>query len=266
MLMTRQKLREALPRSFVAVYRVGRSALNRWKFRGRSYYCNVCDSHLRSWIHVGPSAHQNFVCPVCYSYGRHRLMALVIEREILGCSSDANRTLLHFAPEIGLQSWIRRQAPFLKYFTADLFSPDVDLNLDLQRIELPDNSVDFIVLSHVLEHVVDDSLALKELYRIVAPGGMLFIQVPLSGEQTTREEKLDTPEERLASYGKTDHLRLYGEDIATRLTAAGFSVTAYMADADPYRDKFDYMALDLPGSSTMLYDNESTTFKCIKPN
>jgi hypothetical protein len=192
-------------------------------------------------------------------------MAQVIEREIIGGNPCASSALLHFAPEVGLQRWIRRQAPHFKYMTADLFSTDVDLNLDLQKINLPDNSVNFIVLSHVLEHVEDDSLALKDLYRILTPKGKLFLQVPLSGAEATCDEKLSTPEARLANYGKTDHVRLYGKDIAARLADAGFSVEVHKANEGPYREKFDYMALDLPNGSTMLYDNESTTFVCCKP-
>ncbi len=266
MLISRDTLRRFVPRPIFSVYRAMRARLNRLKYRGGEYYCNVCDSNLREWIHAGPADHRNFVCPVCYSYGRHRMMAKVIENELVRGDTMAGKKLLHFAPEVGFRNWLKRHFPHIKYQSADLFSPDVDLCLDLQDIALTNEAIDVVILSHVLEHVDDDTLAVKELYRILAPNGKLFIQVPLSGSEATREERLGTPEERLANYGKTDHVRLYGDDIAVRLTDAGFSVTVHRAHEDPYREKFDYMALDLPDGSTMLYDNESTTYVCCKLN
>ena len=150
------------------------------------------------------------------------------------------------------------------YRSADLSSPEVDLNLDVQHINLPDNSIGVVLLSHVLEHVENDLLAIREIYRVLAPAGKLFVQVPLGRESITQDECIVTPEGRLARYGKTDHVRLYGEDILDRLSNAGFKVTVYRADVDAYRRDFDYMALDIPSDSTMLYVSESSTYVCQK--
>lgn len=265
MLISRDDLRRFVPRPIFFVYRQVRAGLNRWKYRGGEYHCNVCASNLRAWIHAGPVDHRNFVCPVCYSYGRHRMMALVIENELLRDGTVIGKKLLHFAPEVGFQNWLKRCLPDIDYRSADLFSPDVDLCLDLQEITLPNDSIDVVILSHVLEHVDNDTQALHELNRILAPGGKLFVQVPLSGEPQTIEDKLDTAAARLACYGKTDHVRLYGGDLQSRLVSAGFEVSVHSARNEPYRAHFSHMALDLPEDSSMLYDKESTTFVCLKP-
>jgi SAM-dependent methyltransferase len=139
---------------------------------------------------------------------------------------------------------------FWTYMSADLRSSEVDINLDIQHINLPDNRI--------------DKLAIQEIHRILAPGGELFVQVPLSGEKFTQDERIDTPEMRLARYGKTDHVRLYGEDILERLSSAGFTVSMYRANDDLFRNEFDYMALDIPSGSTMLYASESSTYVCRK--
>jgi SAM-dependent methyltransferase len=224
----------------------------------------VCDSRLRGWIHAGPVDHRNRVCPVCFSFGRQRMMARVLERELARNAANSGITLLHFAPEFGLQGWIRERFPSLNYVSADLGSPDVDRNLDVQALDLPDRGVDIVVLSHVLEHVEDDALALRELYRVLVPEGLLFVQVPIGRGRATQEEKLDTPEQRLARYGKSDHVRLYGDDIRMRLERAGFEVRVYRARDDAFIKDFDFMALDIPPESTMPYENESTTFVCHK--
>jgi len=259
----RQVLRQSVPRPVLTAYRHGRAVFRRWQYRGADYYCNVCNSHLKAWIYAGPADHCNRVCPVCNSYGRHRMMALVLEREMdaLGLTP---KTLLHFAPEIGLQRWIKRRVPVAAYLSADLDSSEVDINVDIQRMDLPNAAVHAVLLSHVLEHIDDDVRALREIYRVLAPGGRLFLQVPLSGHAATREEKLATAKERLAIYGKTDHVRLYGDDMQARLANAGFDVTVYRARDAHFRDKLDYMALDIPPTSTMLYDSESSTFVCRK--
>lgn len=261
----KQRVRTNLPRPLLQAYRLGRGLLRRWQYKGDTYYCNVCDSRLSGWIYAGPVDHGNRVCPVCNSFGRQRLMALVLEQELQRVPASTKKTLLHFAPEIGLQRWIKAHFPRLIYLSADLCSTEVDMNLDVQSMDLPDGAIDIVLLSHVLEHVEDDARALREMHRVLTPGGMLFVQVPISGEAVTQEEKLDTPEKRLMRYGKTDHVRLYGEDIRVRLGDAGFEIAVYRATDDRFRKDFDYMALDIPADSTMLYANESSTFVCRKP-
>jgi SAM-dependent methyltransferase len=192
------------------------------------------------------------------------MMALLLERSLFSCEVKAPLVLLHFSPEMGLQRWLKKRLPMFCYKATDLASPDVDLHLDLHKIEIPDGSVDVVILSHVLEHVDDDIVALKELSRILSPSGRLILQVPLSGGDTTQDIKLDDPEARLVAYGKTDHVRLYGYDITERLNEAGFSVEIHRALDHPYYESFEAMALDLPHDSTMLYKNESTTFLCFK--
>jgi SAM-dependent methyltransferase len=54
-----------------------------------------------------------------------------------------------------------------------------DLALDLQNIDLPNATVDVLLTPHVLEHVPDTEKALSEVHRILAPGGRMYLQVPL---------------------------------------------------------------------------------------
>jgi SAM-dependent methyltransferase len=45
-------------------------------------------------------------------------------------------------------------------------------------IDLPDDSCDLVVAGHVLEHVVDGVAFIREMLRIVRPGGRLWIETP----------------------------------------------------------------------------------------
>lgn len=49
---------------------------------------------------------------------------------------------------------------------------------DLQRLELPNASFDAAVCAEVLEHLDDDGAALRELHRVLRPGGLLLVTVP----------------------------------------------------------------------------------------
>lgn len=52
------------------------------------------------------------------------------------------------------------------------------LQTSLNRIDLPDGCATVVTAMDVLEHIADDVAALKELARLVRPGGLVVITVP----------------------------------------------------------------------------------------
>jgi SAM-dependent methyltransferase len=57
--------------------------------------------------------------------------------------------------------------------------PGVPLvQMDLTRCPLPDASADAVVALNVLEHIADDNAAVRELFRILKPGGIAVIELP----------------------------------------------------------------------------------------
>jgi SAM-dependent methyltransferase len=163
-------------------------------------------------------------CPWCRSNDRERLLYLFLRRD-----TDLFRRrlrVLHVAPEARLQRAIA--AKQRSYETTDLAMPGVDFHAELASIPRPDASYDAVLCSHVLEHVPDDRAAMRELRRVLAPGGFAVLQVPIATRLTeTREDPHLSAEERAASFGDPTHLRLYAEpDYVLRLEEAGFSVAA----------------------------------------
>jgi SAM-dependent methyltransferase len=68
----------------------------------------------------------------------------------------------------------------------------VDIRVgSLPDLELPASSFDVAVMSHSLEHVPDPSTDLRELARILKPGGQLHIAVPNGGSAGLEVEGLD---------------------------------------------------------------------------
>jgi SAM-dependent methyltransferase len=101
---------------------------------------------------------------------------------------------------------------------------NVDHQEDITRMTFANSSFDFIYCSNVLEHVLDDRSAMSELFRVLAPGGRLVIQVPIRGDTTYENPAIVSPAERAAHFGQADHVRFYGRDIRVRLEDAGFYV------------------------------------------
>ena len=113
-----------------------------------------------------------------------------------------------------------------RYKTADLESPLADIHFDVQSIPLADCSHDVVIANHLLEHIADDRLAMREIYRIMRHGGWGIIIVPEDRNRATtfEDDTITDPEERTRLFGQYDHRRIYGRDYDDRLREAGFEV------------------------------------------
>ena len=202
--------------------------------------CCICDNNISDFLaHEGgwknaPSLVKtlqmmgsdidNFACPVCYSHDRERHQWLYWQAaKLLPVMHKAN--ILHFAPEPHLSRLISQQNPSF-YIKADLYptAPDIQ-KVDILAIPFANNNFDIVIANHVLEHVDDVDQALIELHRILRTGGMAILQTPYSSilENTWEDAGIKTPLQRLTAYGQEDHVRLFGQDIFTRIEAIGFS-------------------------------------------
>lgn len=166
------------------------------------------------------------MCTKCESKERHRLMGLWIEDNR---STVRSSRILHFAPEPVLARFLRDRAN--QYKSADLDPTYADTVLNIEDIDLPDESVDLIVCSHVLEHV-DDNKALSEMYRVLSPGGLALLMFPIvEGWEKTYEDKAFTSaSDRTKYFGQADHVRMFGRDVRSRITSAGFSLEELTAE------------------------------------
>lgn len=134
-------------------------------------------------------------------------------------------SLLHIAPEPMLFNVIRN-APTIEYLSADINPGNVVVQMDVTAMQYPDRSFDCIICNHVLEHIVDDLKAMRELHRVLKPGGWAILQIPMSLtlEETYEDLDITDPNEREKAFGQSDHVRIYGSDYKARLEQAGFIV------------------------------------------
>ncbi len=213
---------------------------------GKGKECPLCGCRRRKFLPYGyVSPRENALCPNCLALERHRLLWLWLLRESdLGRGAVALPRLLHIAPEVALMRKFRKMYSSQpdRYITADLESPLADMHFDVQQIPMGDGEVDTIICNHILEHVEDDSKALRELYRILRPNGWAVILSPvdLEREHTFEDDTITDPKERARIFGQYDHRRIYGRDYVERLAAVGFEVYDI-----PYKEEFSQKEQEL---------------------
>ena len=211
-------------------------------------YCPCCGSHFISFtkgaFNNRPDCYdtkryehirQDVICPCCRSLPRHRILVVWCQQN--QASLTAKR-VLYFAPENGMDRWMKRKG--IAVTTADLYTV-ADLKLDLDHIDQPSASWDVVFCNHVLEHVPDYKRALRELYRILKPGGRLICSFPIDMRYETVQEDAalvgdDSPQadrERIRKFGQKDHLRVFGRDSVKLLEEAGFVVSVIDGDTMP---------------------------------
>jgi len=194
--------------------------------RGEKYTDPIDGKSFRKFLPYGyEKVRENVLSPSTLSLERHRLFWLYLKNET-SFFSEKHR-VLHFAPEQAFYKRFKRMKN-LDYTTTDLNSPLADVKADICALPFKDNDYDFIFCNHVLEHIPDDTTAMQELYRVLAPGGMAILQVPYEASRdiTFEDDSITDSKERAKIFGQYDHVRVYGMDYFDKLRSIGFNVEA----------------------------------------
>jgi SAM-dependent methyltransferase len=219
---------------------------DRQQFRGGRLprTCPICQYHGK-FVSVGHPRRWDARCPNCGSRERHRLMHLWITEG--GADKLAGKRILHFAPE---KAFMHRMNGAPHYETADLMQAGVTYRVDITDTKLQDAAYDVVIANHVLEHIADDRQAMREVFRLLKPGGLAVLSVPLnpSRQSTYENPAIISAAERQAHFSAPDHVRYYGLDFADRLDEAGFRVETFRATPEQeveyglLRDEWLYIA------------------------
>jgi SAM-dependent methyltransferase len=185
-------------------------------YKGKSFSCNICNARLNSFV-----KNENQICPKCGSISRERRLW-----EIISSQEYHKKTkILDFSPSRALYRKLKK----LKgenYIATDL-SGDFLSNesYDITKIDSEDATFDLIICYHILEHIIEDEKAMKELNRVLNTDGICIIQTPFKSGDVYEDYNISSPEERLKAFGQNDHVRIYSvEALISRLEKSKFIV------------------------------------------
>lgn len=215
--------------------------------------CIYCGNDVTAWaafrisaspfvLRIKPNGSnvRRFGCPNCGCNDRERHLRLYLER-VGGLTAGRNGAVLHIAPELGFGPYLVEQFRPEVYVKGDLFPAEGDVTkVDVENMQFADATFTLVVCNHVLEHVTDPRKALREMFRVIAPGGRLICQTPFAGllHKTFEDPGIQSDGDRLFFYGQEDHLRMFGSDIESLVLEAGFvgglrSHDSLLPDVDP---------------------------------
>ncbi len=220
-------LLRTIPRPILIWFSLGFSKIAPFLYYGNRYEDPISGKTYRKFLpygYGGRAKRKNVLCPGSLSLERHRLLWLYLKQKTDFFTKP--HTMLHIAPEQCFYKLFKTQEN-LKYTTGDYNSPIADIHFDLHKAPFDDNAFDVIFCNHVLEHVEDANQCMRELYRIMKPGGWGIFQVPLDKTRkiTYEDKTIISPEQRELHFWQKDHVRLFGLDYNDKLMEAGFKVT-----------------------------------------
>ena len=193
-------------------------------YRGNEFTDPINGKSYKKFLPYGyVKQRDNALSPGTLSLERHRLLWLYLNNE----TNFFSKTLkvLHIAPEQCFYN-LFKNLKNINYTTFDLNSPLADIKGDICNLPFKENSFDFILCNHVLEHINDDKKAMKELYRVLNKNGTAILQVPINqkSSKTFEDSSIVDKKERIERFGQYDHIRLYGLDYFKKLESFGFKV------------------------------------------
>ena len=202
-----------------------RRNIHSFYYYGRNVHCPFCKGNFRHFLPYGVVPRPNSRCPRCGSLERYRLLYLYLKNRTTFFSE--NLKVLDIGPTYCF-SKLCRLLSNIEYISIDISSPIALYKMNVTDIRFEDSTFDCLICYHVLEHVKDDALAMRELFRVLKPGGWALIQVPIDiNRAKTFEDDTVSEKDYLTIYGQSDHVRIYGLDFKHKLESVGFRVRVY---------------------------------------
>lgn len=169
---------------------------------------------------------EEYICPRCMAADRDRLILSFLKKINLPCMKKGIK-ILQIAPSAAIEEWIISNCPNVDYESTDLYMENVTFRSDISDMSMiADDTYDFFICSHVMEHVQDDRKGMEELQRILKLDGIGIFLVPIALDLEEIDEEWGlSPEENWKRFGQDDHCRIYTrKGVIDRLEKAGFFV------------------------------------------
>ncbi len=202
--------------------------------------CNICgwsDRFLRL-----ERGREGTVCRNCGSSSRNRAVAWVLGRvldedqAVFRWKYRTSAPMLESSARGALAMYFRKKFDYYgtEYDPKKIAAGNQPREYaDFQKLHYADNTFDFVVASDVFEHIRRDADAMREVQRVLKPGGHLILTVPYDHERAQTLQRVDTsgpkdvhllPPQYHGGGGHTLAYREYGRDLMNLMRAASFSV------------------------------------------
>ena len=231
------------PRFLARAIRGGRALLGG---RVNMGFCPVCESRTL-FVEAGPWLRDQYFCVRCHSIPRYRALTIVLNETF---PSWRSLTIHEGSPSGPASAKFKRECR--GYSASHYLLPQVPRGAragdatcqDLESMTLLDESIDVLITQDVFEHVLRPELAIKEIARVLRPGGAHIFTVPVyRGRSTlvravpsdTGVRHLEPPEYHGNPVDPAGSLvvREWGDDIVDFITAnCGLTTQAY-----PFHDR-----------------------------
>lgn len=197
--------------------------------------CAVCGNKLNEFLPGGADAEifkkhhiigggyrENCLCPCCKSSDRERWLCWVLKNKT--DISQISGKIIHFAPEKAAVNYIK-QNNAIDYYTCDIVPGRAMYIADMLAIPYENETFDYAICNHVMEHIVNEKGAVSEIKRVLKKNGKWIFSFPICTDMRTYDDKaVISPKDRLKEYGQEDHVRLYGNDYLERFQSYGLEL------------------------------------------
>lgn len=95
--------------------------------------------------------------------------------------------------------------------------PDVTCNIDSQQLPFKDHAFDYVYCCHAIEHFIDITSAIKEMYRVTKPDGLWKITVPYGNSWQDNINHKTMGWHELSWHKYTAQTRTYYSDVKLEL-------------------------------------------------
>jgi SAM-dependent methyltransferase len=178
---------------------VDRQIGNRRYQRGFCSYCRrgvAFQVNMGLFMDEGPNLREGMVCCLCGLGNRLRLIYKAVEDHCQGATGLATKRIYIAERVTRFYSRLARRIPNLvgsEYVDPSLASGEIRyhrrsrkkiIHQDLRHTSFPENTFDIVLHADVLEHVTHYQEVLREMYRILAPGGCTIFSVPFYHRQS----------------------------------------------------------------------------------
>ena len=172
-------IKKYLPKNVITVIYKSLNFYRTFLLKGDNYLCPICNFNaskflpygedheaIKKYKIIGMGYRNNAICPNCFSKDRERLVYLFLQKLLKENVINLHSKIIHFSPESSLEKNLFRKN-FTNYITADIIFEKCDVNIDLQNFKYEDKNFDFVICNHVLEHIENDNIAIKNIYNIL---------------------------------------------------------------------------------------------------